>query len=505
MPDAAHSTCHLALPAPGADPKATPASRRKSRGMALLVLLMAAFIAGGALAGTVSIAGTLISPEPALAQEDESGEDEDNMEEAGIENSGEDGSSDDEGSGDGSKEEEAREELENNPEAVDEACSEDTVGGFRDSIRDRGPWGSGWLLDKTVGQRLFGEYCDNDADDTDPASDDGEDGGFTGPGAAVSNLILDGVLDSLSGLFDRSVEWFTGRVQDLGNAIADTAFGLPEPDPEVWDVYDDYADTLKPAAAVALFLAGILKMVSDSTNAIAQNTMAIVKRVTFFIIAVTFFPEFANLLTGFTTTLGRSFFSDQEIGQAFTDWFVTDFVTTIIPVEGLRDKSIAADLFKSSVKFGVGKLTILVGVIMLIPIFVMLGLLFIVTLIKNFVFYILVMAAPLALACYIIPGLSNVTAAWFRGLMASAAISWLMAIEVQIGSLVIQNPSMVAPTPDLLPLVKTLLLVVMLYLMIKTVGAVYKWAFYSYSGNTGTTTARIAVVSALRRVATRGG
>lgn len=330
-------------------------------------------------------------------------------------------------------------------------------------------------------------------------------------GNPLINWVKDAVFATVGDMFNNAVNTIGGYIEMFGELMADWAFSLPEPHQKTMDIYRSYVDVMKPVAAAALVLCGLLKIVADSNNAIRYHTVAVFKRVAFFLVAVAFFPTFVSLLQGLTQDLSNVFIADQKIGEAFRAWASRDVLFGVFPATEASGKTVRVmDYLTAPTKItkavAIGRLTGVLIIILLIPILVMLLFLLMATIIKNMVFYMLVMAGPLALACYVIPGLSNVTAAWFRGVLACAAISMLLAIELALGSLIIETPQILVQGgafANNMPFVRTLIFVVLLYLMIKTVTAVFKWAFFSYGGNGVRTAEGMATRAGLSGIASR--
>lgn len=122
-------------------------------------------------------------------------------------------------------------------------------------------------------------------------------------------------------------------------------------------------------------------------------------------------------------------------------------------------------------------------------------LLYLSVVLKNFLFGLLFVVGPLALVFHAIPGYSDVTGAWLRGVLACLVIPVLWALEFAVGYRFVAEPDMIFSVSGAAGIPSFLLSLGIVYIAYKTPWKVFEWAFYSYSpgGGSGVRTAISAI------------
>lgn len=321
-----------------------------------------------------------------------------------------------------------------------------------------------------------------------PEEDSGEEGGILG---GIKDAVGRGV-GSFYGkigqeVFTAILEWIydeaivTG-LEEVGDNLAKSAFGLPAPEGEILSRYDQLVDVVKPGILVGILLLGVMMMLQGANYNVAYTTQHGLPKLVFVAGALIFFPEFMRMISDVSSGIAKGFIGEAEISGA------------------------VKELLASGLKSG-GPLS----VFMIIGQVAMLGigaLVVAVAILKNIAFSILFIAGPVALILYPIPGLSGVTGAWFRGIVACAAIPMIYSLELTVGSWIVKAPELVFGSAGTIPIFNVLAGVVLLWLMWKTPFKVMGWAFGSYGAGGGfaSSVARGVAVSTISRgLATAAG
>lgn len=271
-------------------------------------------------------------------------------------------------------------------------------------------------------------------------------------------------------------------LEEVGDNLAKSAFGLPAPEGEILSRYDQLVDVVKPGILVGILLLGVTMMLQGANYNVAYTTQHGLPKLVFVAAALVFFPEFMRMISDVSSGIAKGFIGEAEISGAVTE------------------------LLASGLKSG-GPLS----VFMIIGQVAMLGigaLVVAVAILKNIAFSILFIAGPVALILYPIPGLSGATGAWFRGIVACAAIPMLYSLELTVGSWIVRAPELVFGSAGEIPIFNVLAGVVLLWIMWKTPFKVMGWAFGSYGAGGGfaSSVARGVAVSTISRgLATAAG
>lgn len=259
-------------------------------------------------------------------------------------------------------------------------------------------------------------------------------------------------------------------VQKLITGFDRIGFALPDPSGALMDKYGQVMDKVKPLVLIGMLLTGALMMIRSANHNAAHLVQSTLPKIGLAVIGLAFFPDLASLMADISNGLSESFYSDSEVTAMF------------------------GKLIKESiVDAGIGFLLVLltpatwglVGILALIallPALIMILMLFIVTYLNSIFFTLLILVGPIALACYAVPGLQAVTEAWFKGVLATTVLPIIFSIEVMLLSWAGSNPRALGPDGGTLTLVICL---IMLWIMVKTPGKVYHWAFNSMGGGHG--------------------
>lgn len=260
-------------------------------------------------------------------------------------------------------------------------------------------------------------------------------------------------------------------VQKLITGFDRIGFALPDPSGALMDKYGQVMDKVKPLVLIGMLLTGALMMIRSANHNAAHLVQSTLPKIGLAVIGLAFFPDLASLMADISNGLSESFYSDSEVTAMF------------------------GKLIKESiVDAGIGFLLVLltpatwglVGILVLIallPALIMILMLFIVTYLNSIFFTLLILVGPIALACYAVPGLQAVTEAWFKGVLATTVLPIIFSIEVMLLSWAGSNPRALGPDGGgTLTLVISL---IMLWIMVKTPGKVYHWAFNSMGGGHG--------------------
>jgi hypothetical protein len=283
----------------------------------------------------------------------------------------------------------------------------------------------------------------------------------------------------LQWIYDEAI--VTG-LEEVGDNLAKSAFGLPAPEGEILSRYDQLVDVVKPGILVGILLLGVTMMLQGANYNVAYTTQHGLPKLVFAAAALVFFPEFMRMISDVSSGIAKGFIGEAEISGAVTELLAS----------GLRSGGpLSVFMVIGQVAMlGIGALVVAVAIL------------------KNIAFSILFIAGPVALILYPIPGLSGATGAWFRGIVACAAIPMLYSLELTVGSWIVRAPELVFGSAGEIPIFNVLAGVVLLWLMWKTPFKVMGWAFGSYGAGGGfaSSVARGVAVSTISRgLATAAG
>jgi hypothetical protein len=276
----------------------------------------------------------------------------------------------------------------------------------------------------------------------------------------------------LQWIYDEAI--VTG-LKEVGDNLAESAFGLPAPEGEILSRYDQLVDVVKPGVLVGILLLGITMMLQGANYNVAYTTQHGLPKLVFVAAALVFFPEFMRMISDVSSGIAKGFIGEAELSGA-----VTELLASGLKLGG----SLSVFMIIGQVAMlGIGALVVAVAIL------------------KNIAFSILFIAGPIALILYPIPGLSGVTGAWFRGIVACTAIPMLYSLELTVGSWIVKAPELVFGSAGEIPIFNVLASVVLLWIMWKTPFKVMGWAFGSYGAGGGfaSSVARGVAVSTISR------
>lgn len=272
-----------------------------------------------------------------------------------------------------------------------------------------------------------------------------------------------------------SIVWWIVRapaliLQSLVDNMAEMGFALPDPSGPLAEKYDRVAGAIRPLVLVGMLLLGALMMVRSANYNTAYLLQSGLPRVGLAVLGLAFFPTIAGLMADISNGVATSFYKDAEVTKMF--------------VELIKEAFLGAVLRMLPVLFAPPSWgpAMIIAVIFLAPVVVMVLLLFILTYLNAMFFSLLVLVGPIALACYAVPGLQPVTEAWFKGVLATAVLPIIFSIEIMLMSWAASNPDSIGPAGGSAAIIVCVLL---LWMMVKTPGKVYHWAFSSFGGGSG--------------------
>ena len=295
-----------------------------------------------------------------------------------------------------------------------------------------------------------------------PEEDSSDDGGIMGG-------VMDGILDAAKGWLLQEIlggvwDWLVDMTEKLADGVSEAAFALPplgQKDGLVGH-YNDMVDLVKPALVVGLLLLGLLMMVQSANYNTHYAVLYGLPKLGFVALCLAFFPQFMQMLSDLSASIGDqlgSMTGSEGVGGA-----LDSIMQDILDLPGAEVVFVANP-----------QLPMLIAALLLIPTLVMLLLVLIISVVKNMLFGVLVIGGPAALIAYPIPGLSGITGAWFRAVVACFFLPILFAIEMTVGTWLVKAPEMLGSSGNVA--MSAILLVVMLYVMVKTPFKVLEWAF----------------------------
>jgi hypothetical protein len=274
------------------------------------------------------------------------------------------------------------------------------------------------------------------------------------PPGGLAGLALDAVKETFAWMWDETVG---EGLKSLKEAFAQVTFGLPNAETNAFlSPYNDVLEKVRPVVLLGILILGGLMMVRSANYNVAYATQHGIPRLFFVALCMAFFPDFMRLLSDLSTSLGTAFFPGESMGETAGELLGAD-----------RIGPLPNPLFLI-----VWPLMLIVGFLVLCTV-----------VLKNVLFAILFLVAPVVFGLYPIPSLSELTEAWFRGVLACLAIPMLYALELRIGSWAIRSPEILfGPVGGVSDLFTTLAALAVLYAMWKTPFKVLDWAFYSHGG-----------------------
>lgn len=310
------------------------------------------------------------------------------------------------------------------------------------------------------------------------------DTGAAGEEKGLTGMVLGFFKGILSWVFDSTIGW---AIDNMADTMSEDLLPLPEPKETAVGFYEDTAETMRPAILVGILILGLMMMLRTQSYDMAYASFSGLPRLVGVGIALAFLPVFMDILTGLATGISQEFF----------------------PKEGQINNA-ASSLFKAALT---NMLTMnFLNIILMIMLAVVGFLVILTAFLKNIFFLVLFIAAPFALVGSLIPGCQQIAGAWFRGMLACALIPSFWAIELGVGSFIVQNPEAIfggmAEGGTFLRsgAVTTIGAILILWLMYKTPFKILEWAFQSYGSGGGT--ARSLIRGAMFAVGTqaiRGG
>jgi hypothetical protein len=292
------------------------------------------------------------------------------------------------------------------------------------------------------------------------AEDEGHEAGSMCSAGSILEAITGGI-DSLVGMilgcgFEITFEKVVVRGnEELGDSLADAAFALPAPDKggKLVGYYERLVDKVKPALVVGVLLLGLGMMLQSANYNTNYAVLQGLPRLVFVALALAFFPQFIGMVSELSGGLAVSFMDEAHVGGALRDMVAAS------AVPGLSVLGVLGQI-----------LMLLSGLLVLI-----------VAIARNMIFSVLYLLGPLALIAYPIPGVSGITASWFRGVIACFAISVIYCVEATIGSWIVDAPELVfGKGAGVSPVFNVLAMVLLFWIMWKTPFKVLEWAFQGY-------------------------
>ncbi|QIN81155.1 hypothetical protein GBA65_22235 (plasmid) [Rubrobacter marinus] len=246
-------------------------------------------------------------------------------------------------------------------------------------------------------------------------------------------------------------------LQEIRMSLAKSAFGLPPPSGPLVEGYEQIADLVRPVVLIAILLLGISMMMQSARYDVAYATQSALPEIAFTAFLLVFFPTLMKMVCDVSGLLASGLIGEANIDQAAAN-VMGDMFLTVGPNAGV--------------------LYVVAAVAMLVVGFMVM----LVCLLKNVFFAILFVIGPLAIVLRVIPGLRDVSGAWFRGIVACAAIPILYSVEIMVGSWIVSAPEILMQEAGDNGVFGALAGVCVLWVMWKTPFKVLGWAFASYSG-----------------------
>ena len=270
-----------------------------------------------------------------------------------------------------------------------------------------------------------------------------------------------------------SWDWMADTLDKVAGAVMDAAFDLP-PLGESGGIvgkYNEMVDMVKPGLIVGVLVLGVLMMVQSANYNSQYAALYGLPKIGFVALCLAFFPQFMEMVSGLS----------QNIADGLSDGSGPSGIGGALKsiMEQAYDTPGADAIFTANPQLGV-----LIAALLMIPILVMLIFILMVSVIKNVLFGVLVVTGPLALIVYPLPGLSGITGAWFRAVIACFVLPLLFSVELAVGSWMVDAPEVLGQGDN--AVMAAFLLIVLLFVMWKTPFKVLEWAFQgTYSPGSG--------------------
>lgn len=291
---------------------------------------------------------------------------------------------------------------------------------------------------------------DTAADDTGPTGPGGTENAGDGGGGGLGQSIFSGIL---SWAFGTPME---DTSEKLIGMLSGWAFELPTPEGELREYYERTAAIAQPGAVTLLLLTGLMMGLRGASYTTAHATQSALPKIALFIAGLAFFPEIMTYLSNLTSNIAGVLIDPDTMADALAKVTLNGTVLGPTIIGGLTNLAL-----------------------MLIALT-----LFLVGILKSYLFAIFFIAGPLAMFLYPIKPLSGIAVSWFKGTLACLAIPLLWSIEVWVGTAIIASPEMIFGDIPGLGIFTTLSTLILAYVMIKTPFKVYEYVFYGYtSGN----------------------
>lgn len=248
-------------------------------------------------------------------------------------------------------------------------------------------------------------------DDTVPGESSSGDGGGEG---GLNGMMLGGFKHIMTTIWDWTFGW---ALEEMAAAFQTNLLSLPdlEQQGDLLSAYKNSVETLRPAILVGILVLGILMMVRSDNYDLAYAGFQGLPRLMGVALALAFLPQFMGELSRITSGIGAAFFpGGQDVSAA------------------------GAELYKAAI--GNLVITNFLNLILFLVAGYVSIMLFIVALLNKILYSLLFVSGAFALTASIVPSLNSLAGSWFRGVLASAAIPALWAIEMGIGTVVITSP-----------------------------------------------------------------
>ena len=255
-------------------------------------------------------------------------------------------------------------------------------------------------------------------------------------------------------------------MKKVADALQTSILGLPAPSGPVVDIYKSTVGTMRPVILVGILVTALLLMLRTSNYDIAYAGFSALPKFIGLGIAFAFLPQFMQILSTMTADISASFLPSSNRATTAQGHLFMAAYTNLLGAGILN-------VLLSFVFTWVGFMVILMG------------------LLKNILYQLLFIAGPFALAASVIPTVSHLASSWFRGVMACAAIPFLWALELGLGSVVVSSPEVIfGNLTNMLGgwsngIFTTLGAILILWIMYKTPFKVLEWAFESYDSSRG--------------------
>lgn len=435
--------------------------------------LLAAMTLAAVIVMATFAACSALMPSASLAQE--SSGNEDSVNEAGEENDEDDSgntdneaSADDQGSEDSANEEsdggsEEGQGRDNEPTGDAEVGLDDN-GEPQQPGADDGPTGDATAGEENTPNGEVVEDGNGSGDDSEGSNDEGgndEGGNDDSEGGFLTGIAVDMVGAILSRLGEGVEEAGDRRAEDLSSQITDGRYMLEPPSNALTEIYEDFANFVKPIAIVLFLFLGLSMALRGANHDTAYAAQTGIPKIVTVLAGIAFMPEIIGVIADLTREISNAVIDEQAMQEGFTRLEDGKDFRQWIGFSGP-----VGDGIFSVIKF-------ILGVLILLAIAV-----------RNLVFGLLYVIGPLAIGLYGFPQFADVAGAWFRGILACFVISILWALEFGIGYRFVAQPGLLTGS-GAWPVLPTLFSIGILWLVWKTPWWVFQWAFYSYSAGGG--------------------